>query len=162
MSAYPLETASALRKRQQQAALRRLEEARAALRAAEERAERRRSEREKARAALEAARLRPTPDPLTATKSGREEADCDRYLGRLRDDHRRASAAFDAFTARPLQQARGAEEDAQRAYTEARRACEALERHEDNFRQEERRQRERRHDEEAEEAARAARHHRAR
>lgn len=162
MSAYPLAAASALRLRQEQAAHRRLEEARRALGTAEERAEGRRAERERARAALEAARVRPTPDPQAKARSGREEADRDLYLARLRETHRQACAAFDAFAAGPLRLARAAEEEARRAHAEARRALEALNLHEEAFRQEERRQRERRDDEEADEVARAARHHRAR
>ena len=162
MSAYPLEAASALRQRQELAALRRLEEARRALGLAEERAERRRSERETARAALDAARSRPTPDAGNAPTSGRDEADRDRYLARLRETLRCACAAFDAFAAGPLLRAREVEQEAERAYAEARRAREALDRHEENFRQNEQRQRDRRDDEEADEAARTARHHRTR
>jgi len=155
MSGYPLQVAWELRQRQEQAALARLDEARRARAAAEERAARRREAWDVARAAFEVARV-----AGSAVLSAREAADHDRYLARLRDARDRAQAACAEFEAGPLRIAHDAEEEARRAHADARRAREALDRHQQNFRSEERRAEERRDDEAAEEAARTARHHR--
>jgi hypothetical protein len=156
MSGYPLKVAWELRQRQEQAALGRLEDARRARLAAEERATRRRQAREDARAALDAA------GPRAPAASVREGADHDRYLARLRDAYQRARAISAEFEAGPLRRAHDVEESARAAHAEARRAREALDRHQQNFREEERRAEERRDDEVADEAARTTRHHRLR
>ena len=155
MSGYPLETALAVRRRQEQAAFKRLEEARRTRAAAEARADVLREASEAARVALDDARKAPGPG---VTVSAVEVAGRERYVARLREALRRARAACADHEAGALRQARQAEDEAGRAHGEARRACEALGLHEANFRQEERRTRDRREEDEAEEVARAARH----
>lgn len=157
MSGYPLEAAAALRRRQEQAARERLEEAGRLRGAAEARANDLREACNAARRALDAARARGV-EASAITVSAVEEAARERFIGRLREAHRRASAAHLAYEAGAVRDARQAEEEARRLYGEARRAREALHLHEENFRQEERRARARREEDEAEEAARAGRH----
>lgn len=158
MSGYPLQAALTMRRRQEQAARGRLEAARGIRTVAETRADSLREACETARAALEAARTRDASGP-GVTSSAVDEVARDRFINRLRDAQQRADAAYAGYAAGALREARQAEDEASRAYGEARRACEALTLHEENFRHEERRARDRREEDEAEEAARAARHH---
>lgn len=153
MTGYPLQAAWELRRREEAAALRVLEEARRTRAAAETRAADRRRMWDDARKAWETARLR---EPASA----REAGDHERFLARLRDEHRRTQAVYEEFERGPLRHAIASEDAAQGRYAEARRAREAIDRHRENFRAEERRAEERRAEETAEEVARAVRHHR--
>lgn len=153
MTGYPLQAAWELRRREEEAALRGLEEARRVRAVAETRAAERRQMWDTARTAWETARLH---EPASA----REAGDHERFVARLRDEHRRTEAVCAEFERGPLRLAIASEDEAQRRYAEARRAREVLERHRETFRAEQRRASERREDEAAEEAARAVRHHR--
>jgi hypothetical protein len=157
MSGYPLEAAMALKRRQEQAALKRLEDARRVRATAEARADALREASESARVTLGDARAREAPTP-GVTASAVDEAARERFVARLRETYRRASAAYAEYEAGPLRKARQADDAARQAHGEARRACEALNLHEEKFRHEERRARDRREEDQAEEAARAARH----
>jgi len=90
--------------------------------------------------------------------TGAELAGTARYLARLREAAARAAAQRDAFRAGPLAAARDEERRAAETFAETRGAREVSERHEAQFRADERRGEERREEEARDDAARAVHH----
>jgi hypothetical protein len=176
MSVYPLKAVLEQRRRDEDAAARRLTTAARERERVEAQGVRKDAEVRAAEERLLSARAgtqNPGPAPVDsspqlveqpggerrlARSTGAEAAADARFVARLRDDLARAQAARAAFQAGPLREARDAETGARGDHLAARQGREALDKHEARFRDGVRRATERRDEDTLEDAARAVRH----
>ena len=157
MAEYPLKTLLALRRREEDVASEAWANALGARQQAEAEAARMEDELRAIQERLAAGRA---ADVLAAARSASEVTSAARFESRLRDELARATGLRESHRRGPLARACAAEESARQEVVERRRAREALETHDEQFRDAERRQAERRADEENDEHARLIRHDR--
>lgn len=156
---YPLKTLLGLRRREEEAAT----EAWAGAQRVRQQAETEAERLHDATRAIEA-RLSAEQEAARSASSrpASEVTGTAWFVERLREEHARAMALRDAHRRGPLARARAEEERARQDLVERRRAREALETHDEQFRAGERRAADRRADEDNDEHARLARHGRGR
>ena len=168
MSVYPLQSVLELRQREEDAAAKRLVDATRRWAEAQEQEARLAAVADTAQGHLE--RARRTLDEERRQDSGPERsvagmsmrgataAATASFIARLRDELKQARTTLARFRQGPLAEARDAEAGARSDHLMARRAREALEKHAEKFRAEQRRAVGRREDEALEDAARATQH----
>lgn len=159
MAEYPLKTLLGLRRREEEVASQAGTKAQDARRLAESEATRLTEAVRALEERLVAARKDDNPGALP-TRSASDVTAAVRFEARLRDELARATALCEAHRRGPLARACAREDDARKEVMDRRRAREALETHEEQFRQTQRQETDRRADEDNDEHARLARHDR--